>query len=388
MKLDAYRKVTSVVLVVTSILLIALMFNSKYPNQNKHVHIKKFEQNTSYPNSSTDDLHPYVKMNIIMMKYNHQFHEIYAAGLEYQLNKHFHDYHCTPNCSDGSTISISIDHVYDPKYLTTMDNNSNYWIHYQTEQCSRGTNDHDHKYFPLGQKFPDKIDLLLDWSQRYVSMKDNCYPHVKRAVSLNFDATIDPIYLYNSINYFKNITASIMNFNHQTFDQLHDIDVALFGTMGDPRKVRPKFCDSIKNQYPTLEVDCAKKFADELINKLKRSKVCINLHFYPQASLETHRINQCILWKVAVVSERSGDPELDRKYEQEYGVTFVDFIHDQNDKNGLGKFIDEVKQLIDDKQRRFQVTEMAFENMVKLNQEKNEQICQIAKSIKCHYPKS
>ena len=377
MNLGAYRETVWSVLLVTLILLVVLMFNYKYFNESNYKQIGKLEQKKS---------DPHVQVNIIMMQYSRTFQGIYATGFEYQLNKHLHDYHCTPNCKDGSNITVSIDHVVEPKYLTRMNETSNYWIHYQTEQCLREKD--NHTYFPLGQTFPNAVDLLLDWSQRYVSMKDKCYPHVKRAAALNFDATIDPIYLENSINYFKNISTSTMNYNYndQTFDQLRDIDVALFGNMGDPRKIRSNFCDNIKSKYPTLKVDCTPKFLDELISKLKRSKVCINLHHYPQASLETHRINQCILWKVAVISERSGDSELDRKYEQEYGVTFVDFIDVENDKNGLDNFIDKVKQLVDNKQKRFQATELAYQNIVKLNQEKNEQICQIAKSIKCHYP--
>jgi len=48
---------------------------------------------------------------------------------------------------------------------------------------------------------------------------------------------------------------------------------------------------------------------------LNNSRIALNVHFYPEATLETTRIIELLSYGVVVISERSTDPELDRDYE-------------------------------------------------------------------------
>uniref|UniRef100_A0A7S2USD8 Uncharacterized protein n=1 Tax=Fibrocapsa japonica TaxID=94617 RepID=A0A7S2USD8_9STRA len=63
-------------------------------------------------------------------------------------------------------------------------------------------------------------------------------------------------------------------------------------------------------------------FGEERDMLIEQSKVVLNVHFYPQAALEVHRIEYLLAKGKCVVSERSSDPALDSQYEG--AVLFVD----------------------------------------------------------------
>ena len=159
--------------------------------------------------------------------------------------------------------------------------------------------------------------------------------------------------------------------------------------IGDPRNMRAYFCENIVKKYPNLNVICCchKNFSPGgywyhiLIKWLKKTKVVANIHFYPLASLETHRISQSLMWQISVVSEKSKDKTLDVYYQKRYGIVFTDYI--ENNQT-LDKFIDNVKDLVDNKEQRYNNAKLAYKTIVKINNQKNKRVCRIVNRIQCH----
>lgn len=56
-------------------------------------------------------------------------------------------------------------------------------------------------------------------------------------------------------------------------------------------------------------------FGLELDRLIVRAKINLNLHYYPGAFLEIHRINRLLAYGACVVSEYSDDPDTDAEYE-------------------------------------------------------------------------
>lgn len=57
-------------------------------------------------------------------------------------------------------------------------------------------------------------------------------------------------------------------------------------------------------------------FREEREDLIARSKVVLNVHYWPSASLETHRVEYLCSRGKCVLSERSSDPDLDLRYSQ------------------------------------------------------------------------
>ena len=55
-------------------------------------------------------------------------------------------------------------------------------------------------------------------------------------------------------------------------------------------------------------------FGEEREEVIARSKLVINMHFWPKSSLETHRIEYLMARGKCVVSENSMDDDLDEEY--------------------------------------------------------------------------
>ena len=105
----------------------------------------------------------------------------------------------------------------------------------------------------------------------------------------------------------------------QTDDTGQDIDVLFYGLI-NPRRY----------QLGTalLTAGLAVKFVQhvfgpELHALIARAKIVINVHYYPDAALEVHRINQLLQHGKCIVSEHSIDTQLDAAYSE--GVVFVSY---------------------------------------------------------------
>ena len=108
-----------------------------------------------------------------------------------------------------------------------------------------------------------------------------------------------------------------------------------------------------------------------------------------------------MVYKPAVISEESLDKELDQYYQDSFGVTFSNLINDlpewinekeiiNNTKSikiyseKLDKLVNKTKELVDNKEKRFKTSQMAFKHIVKLITQKNDKYCNIINSINCH----
>jgi len=86
-------------------------------------------------------------------------------------------------------------------------------------------------------------------------------------------------------------------------------DVLLFGSMNDRRE---KICNEMKRRK--LKIFCGKTWGNDLEQKKLSSRLLLNVHYYPNGSLEVHRLDSVLAAGMIVVSEASADKELDREY--------------------------------------------------------------------------
>ncbi|AAR26882.1 FirrV-1-B7 [Feldmannia irregularis virus a] len=94
-------------------------------------------------------------------------------------------------------------------------------------------------------------------------------------------------------------------------------------------------------------------FGAEREEKIARSKIVLNLHFWPESSLETHRIEYLLARGACVVSERSSDPVLDAEYEA--CVTFSEY----------SSIVSEVVGLLADHERRKDLSRTGYVSVYK-----------------------
>ena len=93
-----------------------------------------------------------------------------------------------------------------------------------------------------------------------------------------------------------------------------DIDVLFYGGK-NPKRVEME--RKLRKKFPKKKIIFRyfNLFDEEREQMIKRAKLVLNIHFWPEASLETHRIEYLMARSKCVVTERSMDPELDSEYE-------------------------------------------------------------------------
>lgn len=96
-------------------------------------------------------------------------------------------------------------------------------------------------------------------------------------------------------------------------DAPKDIDVLFYGGRRD-RRVRLE--KRLKKRFPNKKIVFRyyDLFGDERERFISRAKIVLNTHFWPESSLETHRIEYLMARGKCVVSETSKDPDLDEEY--------------------------------------------------------------------------
>lgn len=92
-----------------------------------------------------------------------------------------------------------------------------------------------------------------------------------------------------------------------------DIDVLFYGGRRDRRVTLER---RLKKRFPHKNIVFRyyDLFGEEREQFIARSKIVLNTHFWPESSLETHRIEYLMARGKCVVSERSMDPDLDAEY--------------------------------------------------------------------------
>lgn len=101
-----------------------------------------------------------------------------------------------------------------------------------------------------------------------------------------------------------------------------DIDVLFYGARC---RRRERLETEFNNKCPKLNVVFRFNdlFREEREDLISRSKVVLNVHYYQDASLETHRVEYLCSRGKCVVSEHSSDPDLDSEYSA--SVAFVPY---------------------------------------------------------------
>jgi len=93
---------------------------------------------------------------------------------------------------------------------------------------------------------------------------------------------------------------------------VRDIDLLFFGCLNQRRHDILHF---IQNKFPNKHiVITSDAFGADLHNLLVRTKTVINISFYPNAVLETHRVAYALAYGCRVISNRSADPDLDEQF--------------------------------------------------------------------------
>lgn len=93
-----------------------------------------------------------------------------------------------------------------------------------------------------------------------------------------------------------------------------DIDILFYGSR-HPKRVEME--ENLRKRFPKKNIVFRyfDLFGEERERMIPRAKLVLNMHYWPEASLETHRIEYLMARGKCVVTERSMDPVLDSEYE-------------------------------------------------------------------------
>ena len=190
------------------------------------------------------------------------------------------------NPQDGDVIIVFGIHEQSDKLYFIQSLKKIHYIIIQTEQFPSKVFDNKY-YMELIQQNP-----LLDGSRYNVE-------RLKSKLDLKFYS----FYFYDFIP-------------HETKDwESRPIDFFFCGASNEERKA---LLDTFQKENPTarIEIDLSYSFVNpiQLVNKLKQVKYVLNLPYYQDNSLETHRINRALSAGCEVVSLYSKDTRLNKQY--------------------------------------------------------------------------
>lgn len=102
-----------------------------------------------------------------------------------------------------------------------------------------------------------------------------------------------------------------------------DIDILFYGGK-HPKRVEMERI--LRKKFPKKNIVFRyfNLFGEEREKMIPRAKLVLNMHYWPESSLETHRIEYLMARSKCVVTERSMDPILDKEYEDAVVFTSYD----------------------------------------------------------------
>lgn len=109
---------------------------------------------------------------------------------------------------------------------------------------------------------------------------------------------------------------------------------------------------------------------------IARARVIVNMHYYEEAGLETHRVDAAHAKGKCVVSERSTDPALDVIYEKQAGMPFVE-------KNDIAALIATVRKYSQDKTLRTACAEAGYQHVLKARVEYPQALHDAVERLNC-----
>jgi hypothetical protein len=113
------------------------------------------------------------------------------------------------------------------------------------------------------------------------------------------------------------------------------IDILFYGTLNQRRYI---IMEALKQLMPKLNIVVEEVlFGKQLQEKIKQSKIVLNIHNYENATLETARIMEAMQYDVHIISEKTHETELMASYED---VHFIDELIDYTEKTANNIDID------------------------------------------------
>jgi hypothetical protein len=148
---------------------------------------------------------------------------------------------------------------------------------------------------------------------------------MKRNVVCDYNAITPDWLKENDIKVFSYFYFEFMKFN---LDTPREYDVVFVGT---PNEKRTALYEKLKDKYNVFfDFEWKHAASDTLTTLYHKAKVVINMPYYDQNALETHRINKALACGCSVVSLKSSDEDANQFYD-DY-VYFCDDIEEGLEK--------------------------------------------------------
>jgi hypothetical protein len=116
-------------------------------------------------------------------------------------------------------------------------------------------------------------------------------------------------------------------------------DILFFGGLNTRRQA---ILNRIKNEFNIKII--SGRFGEEIEDLIKTSKIIINLHYYPDAVLETARLNEVIIYNKIIISELGISYDYNNDLYKN-NVIFIENIKD--DLSNIGILIDKLRYYLD-----------------------------------------
>ena len=214
----------------------------------------------------------------------------------------------------------------------------------------------------------NNCDVILDYSKTNI----NKYPEKLKKKGIYFP--IPFLDGANKINYLYNNEISFKD---------REIDILFFGSLNERRN---KISEEL-NEMTDLNIEFVYNvFGEKLYEKIRNSKIVLNLHFDKTSILETARLHDCLRkHDVFIISEKScnEDREIIKFYNKL--VEFIQVI-DENKEGGLNILIEKIYKIIYLIENNDNIdNDVHNDNNFKRRQEKIKNVLELNKNINSNY---
>lgn len=255
------------------------------------------------------------------------------------------------NLSIKSSYNIKI--YYVSKYIKTLSvifyeylkkiKNINCSLHHLNEINIEEQQESNTYYFILGfsalnLKLPEGLKYFL-YQLEQTNTPEKLKP-IMNNLKLIENSILTFDYNEENIEYYPNYVKHKIRLlhppieNYQSYYEERKYDVLFFGTQNERRN---NIIQVLKKHFNVCYVN---NIFDEPLDKLIcQSFVCLNLHYYKDAVLETSRIHKLLNKNVTIISETTNETKLLQYYKDH--VSFIDIIND--DLSNVNNLVEEIK---------------------------------------------